>query len=129
MTVVVNPAQADVNTCNLLDAPTRGRDWGGGTHVVVPADYAAQIAAGRDVPGCTYAALTQRDTGVLDKAGDPVLETVLVVSDAVQAKLMSPAEIAKLDAKQQTDAQALAAKLSIVTSAVPLDARLASAAK
>lgn len=107
--VIASATQADANLCNALDPPTPGCNAGGGVHIQIPPDFAARIAAGQDVPGCTYARLEPQ----VDDTGKPI-GTVLAVSDAVQAKAVDANETKKLTAQQQADAAALAAKLAAV---------------
>lgn len=119
---ILNPTQSDADVCNLLDAPTKGVHVGQGIHCVIPDDWQKRILAGEQVEGCTYHTLQDRDTGKVDDKGELILETVLVLSDVVQAKVIDPAEVTKLDPKQQADADALAAKIQeaalIVSAAV-----------
>lgn len=110
--LIVNATQADADLCNALEPPSSGCNAGGGVHIVIPPDFAARIAAGQDVPGCTYARLEPQvdDTG-------KVVGTALAVSDIVQAKAVDANVTKKLTAQQQADAAALATKLA----AVPVD--------
>ncbi len=68
--------KADVDLLNTIEPPIRGVHVGGGIHVVIPADWAERIAAGEDVPGCTYAKV-QADGSLL-------------VDELVQAELLKP---------------------------------------
>jgi hypothetical protein len=107
MTKVVSSAtQTDANVCNALVPPTRGADAGGGIHIVIPANFAALIAQGVDVPGCTYARVEADGT--------------LVVSDQVQAQLAVPADVKSLPAADVADLAArLAAAVSVATADRP----------
>ena len=82
--------RADAALLNELEPPIRGVHVGGGLHVEIPEDWAERIAAGEDVPGCTYARI-QADGSLL-------------VSDSVQAEL----------AKQGKDETGIRARLVTV---------------
>jgi hypothetical protein len=100
--VIASAVLADASVCNALQPPTRGASAGGGVHIVIPANFAALIAAGQDVPGCTYARVEADGT--------------LVVSDQVQAQLAVPADVKSLPAADVADLTArLAAAVSVAT--------------
>lgn len=98
--VIVSATPADVQLCNQLEPPVAGCPAGGGIHVVVPDDWQAWIAAGQDVPGCSYARI--------DADGS------LIVTDVVQAQLAIPAVAQALPAATVAD---LDAKLAVAVSA------------
>ena len=74
----------DLAICLALDPPTAGVQVGGGIHVVIPPDWRERIVAGEHVPGCTHARLD--------------VDGSLPVSDVVEAKVVVPAEVSKLNA-------------------------------
>jgi len=69
-------SKADVDLVNSIAPPVRGAHAGSGIHVDIPADWAARIASGEDVPGCTYA--------------KPQADGSLLIDDLVQAELVKP---------------------------------------
>ena len=81
----------DVAVCLALDPPTAGTPVGGGIHVVIPPDFAARIALGQQVPGCTYAQL-QPDGS-------------LYVTDVVQTKIVDSNATKNLPAADVTALQ------------------------
>lgn len=81
--------QTDADICNALDPPVAGCHAGMGPHIVIPADFATQIAAGKDVPGCTYAKVQPDST--------------LYVSDAVQTGVVAPNAVTKLTLAQSQE--------------------------
>lgn len=99
-TRIASATPADAALCNQLEPPARGVNVGGGIHVVIPDDWQARIAAGQDVPGCSYARI--------DADGS------LVVSDVVQAQLAVPAIAQALPAASVAD---LDTKLAVAVSA------------
>lgn len=99
---IANASITDAAICNLLDPPGAGCDAGAGLHVIIPANFVALIAAGQDVPGCSYSRV--------DADGS------LVVSDAVQAKLATPSQVARLSAAQQAQAATLINELQTASS-------------
>lgn len=107
---------ADAQVCNALVPPLSGCNAGGGIHIVIPPDFAARIAAGQDVPGCTYAQV-QADGS-------------LQVDDRTQALLATPAAVQALAPALQTKAAALTSELATavtVGSAQVADAQLEKA--
>jgi hypothetical protein len=125
--IITEATQAHADVCNLLEKPIRGTPVGRGPHVVIPDDWEARIARGENVPGCQYAKPWVRD--VVDSNGDPVMdgqgkrlrETLMLVTDAVQAKVVDPVETAKLPPDKQADADALAAKVVAAAPVAELD--------
>lgn len=107
---IVLATQAEADLCNALAPPAKGCNAGGGVHIVIPPDWQALIAAGQDVPGCTYHRL--------DADGS------LVVSDQAQARLAVPAVVNALPAPLQATAPALTAALA---TAVVISAQVAQA--
>lgn len=93
MRQIKSATKADVDLLNQIEPPTRGVHAGGGIHVDIPADWAARIANGEEVPGCTYAKL-QSDGSLL-------------IDDLVQVELQKPgkeallAKVVALDAVAQ----------------------------
>ncbi len=120
--LITSAVQADADVANALDAPVAGVHVGGGRHVTIPPDFAAQVASGRDVPGCSYHKVQPvYSVQALDARGDPTgppptqIDTALVVSDAAQAKIVIPAEVANLAAPLRTQAPILQTKLAAGT--------------
>lgn len=72
--IVAAATANDVGVCRALDPPTAGTNVGGNPHVVIPADFATQIASGKDIPGCTYAKIE--------------VDGTLYVTATVQAKIV-----------------------------------------
>jgi hypothetical protein len=110
--VISGATQTDADIANAMDSPVAGVHVGPGIHVVIPEDFAARIAAGQDVAGCNYV----RPNPQIDNTGKTT-DTLLMVTDAVQAKLVVPAEVSKLSAPLQTAIPALSAKLVTATPA------------
>lgn len=98
--LVAVAAQADADLCNALELPSKGCQAGGGLQLTIPIDWQARVAAGQDVPGCTYA--------------KPIAGS-LYVDDFTQQQLAIPAVISALTAPQQAQAAALNAKLATAT--------------
>lgn len=98
MKLIAVATQADADVCNALVPPVPGCNAGGGIHIVIPPDFAARIAAGQEVPGCSYAHLEADGS--------------LIVSDRVVAQIAVPAVVNALSAPQQAEAAALNAKLA-----------------
>jgi len=96
---VSSAVQGDADVCNALSLPTQGCHAGAGIHVVIPADWQARIAAGQDVPGCSYAHIESDGSLFVDA----IVNTMIAV----------PANINALSAPLQAKAAALQAKLSI----------------
>ena len=95
---VSSAVQGDADVCNALSPPTQGCHAGAGIHVVIPADWQARIAAGQDVPGCSYAHLEPDGS--------------LFVDATVNAKIAVPANVSALSPTLQTEAAALQTKLA-----------------
>lgn len=93
-----------MDVCNALVPPTQGCS-AGALRLNIPVDFAARIATGQQVPGCTYASLQP----ATDAGGLPL--TVLAVSDQIQAQLAIPAVVNALSAPLQTQAAALTTAL------------------
>jgi len=91
--------QADADLCNVLDPPSKGCHAGGGIHVTIPPDWQARIAAGQDVPGCSYYRVAENGT--------------IAIADQVPMQLAIPAVIAALTPPQQAEAATLTTKLSV----------------
>lgn len=102
---ITGAVQTDADICNAFDPPTAGMHIGGGLHVVIPADWATRIAAGKAVAGCTYAAVQPNGS--------------LTVTDVVQTKLAIPAEVNKLTPAQQTEAVAMQTKVQAAVAVGP----------
>lgn len=85
---------ADCAQINAVVAPTAGVPVGQGPHVVIPPDWAARIAAGQHVPGCSY-----------------------VLPDAAGNVHIDPVLLAKLNASGKAAGIAISAKLAV---AVPV---------
>jgi hypothetical protein len=98
---VATPVQADCDVLNVLSAPTKGCDAGGGLHIVIPADWQTRILAGQQVPGCTYHKL------------DP--DGTLTVSSLAQTNIANPVLVNAMSLPQQTAAATLLTKLSTAT--------------
>jgi hypothetical protein len=81
----------EVSICLALEPPKAGVPVGGGLHVVIPPDYAARIAAGQKVAGCTYASIEPDGS--------------LVVTDTVIAKLSDTNATKDLDPVKVTALQ------------------------
>lgn len=96
--LIVNATQADADLCNALEPPSSGCNAGGGVHIVIPPDFAARIAAGQDVPGCTYY--------------KPASDGSLTVDDRVQSQIAIPAVVNALSAPLQSQAASLVTKLA-----------------
>lgn len=96
--ITAGAVQLDADTCNAVDAPVQGCHAGGGLHVAIPGDWQARIAAGQQVPGCSYHAI--------DVTGG------LTVSDFAIAQLSIPAIVNALPAQLKAQAALLAVKLS-----------------
>lgn len=79
--------QEDADCCNYIDPPVQGCHAGGGLHVVIPADWQARIAAGQQVPGCSYHAL---QLGIPPSQGMPGPLDALLVSTFVDTQLHVP---------------------------------------
>jgi hypothetical protein len=92
--------QTDADICNALDAPVAGTHVGGGLHVVIPADFSAQIASGKDVPGCSYARLELEG---------------LYVSDAAQTGAVAPNAVTKLTLAQAQELTNFKTKIASAT--------------
>jgi len=90
--------QLDADVCNAVDPPTQGCHAGGGIHLAIPSDWQARIAAGQQVPGCTYYTLFNGDE--------------LAVSDLTIAKLAIPAIVNALSAPLKAQAALLNVKLA-----------------
>lgn len=101
--LVANANPLDASICNAFDPPVAGCPSGGGIQITIPPDFAARIAAGQDVPGCSYAHVEPDGS--------------LVVSSVVQAKLANAIQIQSLSPQQQAEAPAFlqAVKASAVT--------------
>jgi hypothetical protein len=52
--VLSGVVQADVDISNNYDPPKAGAQGSIGVQVVIPVDFAARVALGQDVEGCTY---------------------------------------------------------------------------
>lgn len=98
---VTSAVQGDADVCNALSPPTKGCHAGSGIHIVIPSDWQARIAAGQEVPGCSYAHLEPDGS--------------LFVDANVNAKIAVPANINALSAPLQAEAAALQAKLATAT--------------
>lgn len=96
--LIASATQSDADLCNALEPPVPGCNAGGGLHIVIPPDFAARIAAGQDVPGCTYA--------------KPAADGSLTVDDRVQVQLAVPAVVNALPAPIQANIAAFNAKLA-----------------
>lgn len=103
-------AQADADVCNALDPPKIGAQAGGGIHVAISPDFAARIALGQEVPGCTYSHVESDGS--------------LYVSPQVQAQIAIPAVVNGLTPQLQIESAALITKLA---AAVVVSAQVASA--
>jgi len=90
--------QLDADVCNALEPPRAGCHAGAGMHVVIPLDFAARIALGQEIPGCSYARLE--------------VDGSLYVSDTAQAQLALPAVVNALPSAQKIEAPLLVIKLS-----------------
>ncbi len=86
--------KADVDLLNSIEPPTKGVHVGAGIHVEIPDDWAERIAAGEDIPGCTYARVQEDGS--------------LLVDETVQAELAKPGK------------EAVAARLADVVIAEPV---------
>lgn len=95
---VSSAAQADADVCNALSPPTKGCHAGSGIHVVIPADWQARIAAGQEVPGCSYAHIESDGS--------------LFVDSVVNANIAIPAIVNALSVPLQAKAAALQTKLA-----------------
>lgn len=100
---------SDVQACNLLVPPVSGCHAGGGLHIVIPSDFAAQIIAGNDVPGCTYAKL-EADGSLNVDARTQVLAATPAVVQALPAAQQT--EVAQLNTKLATAAVVGSAQVS-----------------
>lgn len=90
--------QADVDIANAVEIPTHGCDAGSGIHIIIPADWQAQIAAGNDVPGCTYSKMAADGS--------------LTVSTRVQAQILISAIVNLLTVPLQLEVPLLIVKLA-----------------
>lgn len=72
---------SDVQVCNLLVSPVSGCHAGGGLHIVIPSDFAAQVIAGNDVPGCTYVKLEADGSLNVDARTQALAATPAVVQE------------------------------------------------
>jgi hypothetical protein len=95
---VVGAIQVDADVCNALDLPKAGAQGTRGIQIAIPPDFAARIAAGQEVPGCTYSHIEPDGS--------------LYVSDTVQAQLAVPAVVNALPTAQKIEAPLLVTKLA-----------------
>jgi len=96
--IAAGAVQLDADVCNAVDPPVRGCHAGAGLHIDIPADWAARIAAGQQVPGCSYHTLA--------------LDGSLVVSDTAIAQVAKPAVSNALPAPLKAEAPLLVTKLA-----------------
>jgi hypothetical protein len=94
---------ADCAKINIVVPPVAGVAIGGGIHVDIPPDWAAKIASGVPVPGCSF---------VLPDAGGNV---------DVDEGLLS-----KLNASGKPEAAAISAKIAIATPVVDEDVAISA---
>lgn len=95
----MNAAQADVDLCNALEPPTSGCNAGGGVHIAIPPDFAVRIAAGQDVPGCTYSKMAADGSLTVSARGQTqILISAIVNLLTVPLQLEVPLLITKLAA-------------------------------
>lgn len=99
--LVTSAVQTDADICNSLDPPVAGVHVGDGIHVSIPGDFAAQIAAGKSVEGCTYAKLEPNAT--------------LYVTDTVQTNVVAPNAATKLTLTQNQELNSFKTKLASAT--------------
>lgn len=97
----------DAELCNAVDLPQAGCHAGAGSHVVIPADWKARIAAGEAVPGCTFHAL-----GKQGPYGGPYTEDTLFVSEQVVVRIEIPEVVAALPQHLQAHIPTFKAKLA-----------------
>ena len=96
--VIAGAIQADVDIANAVEPPTKGCPGSLGLQVTQPADWQARIAAGDDVPGCTYAAMGMGNT--------------LAVSARVQERILISAVVNLLSNPLQLEVPLLILKLA-----------------
>ncbi len=99
--VVLLALQADVNVCNALLPPVKGCNAGGGTHIVIPSDFAARIAGAQNVPGCSYASLE--------------FDGSLYCDIVLQSRINTSALVLALPPQQRSDAALLIVKINNAT--------------
>jgi hypothetical protein len=52
--VLSGVVQADIDISNTYDPPKAGAQGTHGAQIAIPPDFAARVALGQEVPGCTY---------------------------------------------------------------------------